>query len=90
MRRTRRPSPLERMINLLGRQRVRLLRLPCKIDDSILAADTPPRSGDAQQRVASMESYEDLGETVRSERDPPSVRSWAGGGVWTAWHWPVR
>lgn len=48
-----RPSPLERMIDLLGRQRVRLLRLPCKIDDGILAADMEPREIKAMLNSAS-------------------------------------
>jgi len=48
-----RPSPLERMIDLLGRKRVRLLRLPCKIDDGILAADMEPREIKAMLNSAS-------------------------------------
>ena len=41
------------MIDLLGRQRVRLLRLPCKIDDGILAADMEPREIKAMLNSAS-------------------------------------
>jgi hypothetical protein len=48
-----RPSALERMIELLGRKRVRLLRLPCKIDDGILAADMGPREIKAMLNSAS-------------------------------------